>query len=192
MKVTQLRVWPNPYVSIHRWQGPEDGVSWAGTLALEPEGPGGYHGQYPRYVGAKVDPDATKEIKPEVTLTVKGKTAVTSYAQHEVRYAYIKEPVTVPNTQYYRDAVFRNDLTGHSALIAADLATAQACGISSAQFKEPLALLEELRLKAIKDFASANSQITEADLLERLPSVFGAPSQAPTKISTKSPAGGNA
>jgi hypothetical protein len=190
MKVTTLSVYPNPYTAIHRWQGPEDGVSWIGTLQLEPDGPAGYHGQIPRYVGCQHDTDKTVLIQPEKYLTVKdsqGRTAtsVSSFAQHDVAYKYATGPVKVPNTQYYRDAVFRNDLTGHSALVAADVETARACGINSEQFRDPLALLEELRLEAIKRFAAGNSDITEADLLERLPSVFAAPAAPTTQKSAK-------
>ena len=187
MKVAKLKVYANPYTLIHRLQGDVDGVTWAGLLPLEPNGPS-EHGQTTRYVGATVG-DATL-LKPEETLTVKGKTAVTAYAQHDVSYKYSVEPVEVPNTPYYQHAVFANDLTGHSALVAADEATARACGINSTQFVAPLEILEQLRLEAIKRFAATNTDITEQELLELLPSVFAVPAKAKTQP-VKAPTGGN-
>jgi hypothetical protein len=170
---------------------------------MEPSGAGGEHGQQPRFVGCRPDEDATRQNKPETTLTVKGKTAVTSFAQHDVAFACSKEPVEVPNTQHYRDGVFVNDMTGHSGLIAADLDTAKACGISAAQFRNPLVVLEELRAEAIERFAASNSEITVEDLIERLPPVFALPepckppqgektkASKPSTPDEKAPIGGN-
>jgi hypothetical protein len=199
MKVTRLSVYANPYCGIHRLQGQEDGVVWSGCLQIEPTEAAGTHGQIVRYVGCTVlpydkDAEATEKqpvtqlVAAETSLTVKGQTAVTGYAQHDVARKYSTEPVLVPNTDYYRQAVFANDLTGHSALVAADEATARACGINSAQFKDPLALLEELRTEAITRFAGSNSDITVEELDKLLPHVFPAPKAAAKKTAAPSQA----
>lgn len=183
MKVSKLRVYANAYTCIHRLQGDEDGVTWAGVFPLEPTGPSGIHGQLPRFVGATIE--SGKKTADESSITVGGKSAVTKFAQHDVVYKYDTEPVEVPNTDYYRQAVFTNDLTGHSPLIAADADTAKACGINSSQFKDPLTLLEELRREAIQRFAASNTDITVDELEGLLPHVFPAskPSPAPAKKS---------
>jgi hypothetical protein len=199
MKVNKLSVFCNPYCGIHRSQGETDYVTWAGKLQIEPTDAAGTHGQIVRYVGCTAlpyDKDAqatpeqpvTRLVSAETSLTVKGQTAVTGYAQHDVAFKYSTEPTVVPNTDYYKQAVFANDLTGHSMLVAADEATARACGINSAQFKDPLSLLEELRTEAINRFAASNSDITVEELDKLLPHVFPAPKAAAKKTAAPSQA----
>jgi hypothetical protein len=199
MKVTQLRVYANCYAQVHRLQGKSDGFTWAGLCPLYSDGVAGVHGQHPRYVGASLDTENTAQLTKEASLTVKGITAVTSFAQHDLAYKYDTEPTTIPIAAndpdclaYYRSMVFSNDLTGHSSLVAADLDTARACGISKDQYKDPLVLLEELRTKAIERFAASNSDITVEELDTLLPHVFTA--QKAKKTSTtpsQATSGGN-
>lgn len=65
-------------------------------------------------------------------------------ARHDHRIAYSREPVSIPNSAYYRDAIKRGDL------IAADERTARVSGL--VKFVKPEEALAKAREEAIKHF----------------------------------------
>lgn len=173
MKINRLFCYPNPYTAIHRLQGETDGFSWAGTMRCQQ----GNHvalGEL-RHVGATIKESTL--VRPAPTLTIRGAVVTTGYDSHDKTYEYAQTPVEVPNIPEYRDAIANNDSSGMTPLIAADKATALACGISEENFIDPYQLLETFRKQAIEQFAAGNSDVTVDELEERLPAVIKAPPQ---------------
>lgn len=77
-------------------------------------------------------------------------------AHHDHRIIYSKEPVAIPNSAYYRDALKRGDL------IAADARTAAAAGLS--KFVKPEEALRAARAEAIGHFNASTGDNAHAEM----------------------------
>lgn len=133
----RLRVVPNPFAADLS----ADGRACA-VVPVDMDGDGGEPG---RLVGVALKSDVVAEA-PEGNIRGNRFRRVYLYlgvSNDELEPGALvtelagKDPVVLPNTQYYRERI------AEGALIAADIATANACGISKAEFVEPDVLLEK-------------------------------------------------
>jgi len=136
----RLKVLPNPWSCIDHLGRP------CGVVPCDPV----EHVQAQRrWVGAK--PKAV-QTAPRVAHMVKTTLVVVQEAQHDLTWSYSTEPVEVPNTPYYRERVKQGDL------IAADLATANACNLK--RFTNPALHERNLKELSIRHFDSRNGEGT--------------------------------
>lgn len=133
-----LRVVANPWQYIDHLGRP------AGVCPCDPN----EHTPDRRWVGAHIA-DAVV-VRPARVTQIAGQSFTRSAAVHDITWRHEAEPVEIPNTAYYRQRIAGGEL------IAADEATAAACGISRDSFERPDALLAKLKAAAIVDFDAAN------------------------------------
>lgn len=74
------------------------------------------------FVGCKIVD--VREIASAVVQKIGKKTIEISAAVNDHRVAYVRKPLNIPNTAYYRDAISRGEL------FAADMKTAKAAGLT--------------------------------------------------------------
>ena len=159
----KIRVYPNPYVYIDHLGRP------AGRLPFD----GFEHSPSAGFVGASVT-DIVK-VKSAMTMRVAGIEMEVKPAQHDMRITYSADPVEIPKTHYYLDAIRRQDL------IAADQETARLAGV---KFEDPKKVLATYRSEAISRFDAE----TDVDAYSRFGSVeplyfpSTATVQAPAKV----------
>lgn len=129
----KLKVLPNPWTYIDHTGRP------AGHVKVEQPN----RGFDPRAVGSRIgdDPVLTSAAQRGVPL---------AQDVHEIEHEYAKDPVEVPNTDYYRRCVINGDL------IATDRETFVACGGRPKDFEAHQKHLEDKKAEAIKQFDIAN------------------------------------
>jgi len=142
----KIRVFPNPYTYIDHLGRP------AGRLPFD----GFEHTQSAGFVGAVIS--NVVKVQPAMVMRVAGVDMEVNPAQHDIRITYSADPVEIPKTHYYLDAIRRKDL------IAADQETAQLAGI---KFEDPKKVLSSCRSEAIKRFDAE----TDEDAYSRFGSV---------------------
>jgi len=142
----KVRVYPNPYTYIDHLGRP------AGRLPFDVF----EHSPNPGFVGASITDVVS--IKAAMTMRVAGVDMEVNPAQHDMRITYSADPVEIPKTHYYIDAIRRQDL------IAADPETAQLAGI---KFEDPKSVLSSCRSEAISRFDAE----TDEDAYSRFGSV---------------------
>jgi hypothetical protein len=144
MRLPTLRVFPNPWTHIDQFGNP------AGTCPCDAF----EHNPTPgARVGAHIA--EAKLVRKGEVRTIAGKATVAIPHDHQVRWEYSADAVTLPNTAYYRERVREADL------IAADEATATVCGI---KFVEPKKALEAARAAATSEFDAQNGSGAFASL----------------------------
>jgi hypothetical protein len=169
----KLKVLPNPWTYIDHAGQP------AGRLPPDPYEDSPSAGP----VGARMTD--VKEIQKAQMMRVAGVDMEVGSAQHTHRFVYAKDPVSIPNTPYYRNAVKCGDL------IAADSKTAALCGL---KFEDPKSVLAKAKAAAIAKFDAE----TDEDAYKQFGSVEplyvqdDAPATAvsvkPTPVTTTAPA----
>lgn len=127
----KLKVLPNPWQYIDHFGQP------AGRLPPDPYEDSPSAGP----VGARMTD--VKEVQKAQMMRVAGVDMEVGSAQHTHRFVYAKEPVSIPNTPYYRNAVKCGDL------VAADSKTASLCGV---KFEDPKSVLAKAKAAAIAKF----------------------------------------
>lgn len=153
----KLRVYPNPWSYIDHLGRP------AGRLPFD----GFEHSPSPGAVGARLTD--VKLVMAANVMRVANRDLEVQFPQHDHRVTYTAEPVTIPATAYYRDAIRRSDL------VPADAETSALAGIQHVDAKIKLA---GLRKEAIERF--------NAETGENAFAVFGSnepifePQQSPT------------
>lgn len=135
-----LKVLPNPWTHIDEKGRP------AGAVIVEQPSNGTFDR---RWVGASF---TAKDVQAAKRVSIAGRTFEQSPAIHEHEWDHASDPVSVANTQYYRKCVFRGDL------IAADEATAMACGIAKKDFVQPETLFQKIKSEAIAEFDARNGE----------------------------------
>ncbi|MBA2686851.1 MAG: hypothetical protein H0U64_02000 [Gemmatimonadaceae bacterium] len=135
----KLRVLPNPWTYIDHKGRP------AGRFPYETENGVASDG---RTIGSHIA--SADEVKAATSVRIAGFTFQLSAADHDIQIAYSDEPTTVPNTPYYRKAI----MTGQ--LIAADVRTANICGIPSKDFEGYAGHVDKKRDDAVAEFDAAN------------------------------------
>ncbi len=133
----KIRVFPNPYTYIDHLGRP------AGRLPFD----GFEHSPSPGSVGASIT-DVVK-VQSAVNMRVAGVDMEVNPAQHDTRITYSKDPVEIPKTHYYLDAIRRRDL------IAADKETAAEAGV---KFEDPSVALSRYRSEAIARFDAETAE----------------------------------
>lgn len=121
-----LRVYANPWHALDSEGRP------AGACACDPD----YHTPARKFVGATLEAKETRKAVPAKGIT----------ARHDITYAFSTEAQEIPLTVYYLEAVKRGEL------IAADEASAKACGFAPDTFKDPAVCLAEERRAAARQF----------------------------------------
>lgn len=134
----RLRALPNPWQYIDHLGRP------AGVCPCDPN----EHTPDRRWVGASID--TAVEVRPARVLRIGGQSYTQREASHDITWKFADEPTEIPNTAYYRQRIAGGEL------IAADVETAEACGISRADFVDPKALLAKLKDAAIVQFDAEN------------------------------------
>lgn len=131
----KLKVLPNPWTYIDHTGRP------AGHVKVEQPN----RGFDPRAVGSRIadDPVLTSAAQKGVPL---------AQDVHEIEREYSKEPVEVPNTDYYRRCVINGDL------IAADRETFVACGGRPKAFEAHQKHLDDKKTEAITRFDVDNGE----------------------------------
>lgn len=163
IKARTLRVLPNPWTHIDHRGLP------AGVVRFD------YHEHNTQrgWVGARIA-TATK-TSGAFSEVVNGKVFTTGTDVHEIEWEFATEPVTLPNTGYYRSAVLGD------GLVAADKETAIACGIRAEEFEAPAVHLAKKRAEAIAEFDAHNGEGAFDALAEDRKPVVVAPA-APTPV----------
>lgn len=134
---TKLKVLPNPWTYIDHNGQP------AGRLPFD-----GYeHSPGPGAVGASITD--VKLVQKAMVMRVAGADLEVNPAQHDHRITYSKDPVSIPNTKYYIDALRRGDL------VAADKETALIAGL---KFEDPTKVLAVLKAAAVKAFDAETAE----------------------------------
>jgi hypothetical protein len=137
--VKTLSVLPNPWVYIDHKGRPAGRFPYESADGVPTDG---------RTIGSHIA--SAEEVKAAKRIKIAGFTFQLSAADHDIQVAYSEEPVTVPNTQYYRKAISRGDL------IAADVKSATLSGIAAADFESYTKHIESKRNEAIAAFDAAN------------------------------------
>ena len=127
----KLRVFPNPWVYIDHLGRP------AGRLPFDAF----EHSQSPGAVGAEICD--VKLVAAATVMRVAGRALEVQFPQHDTRIKYTRDPVSIPASNYYRDAVKRGDL------VAADQETAALCGVT---FTDPAKALANAKAEAVAKF----------------------------------------
>lgn len=136
---TKLRVLPNPWVYIDHKGRPAGRFPYEGTSGVASDG---------RTIGSHIA--SAEEVKAAKSVRIAGFMFQLSAADHDIQIAYSDEPVTVPNTPYYRKAI------SSGQLIAADVQTANICGIASKNFESYAKHIDSKRDSAMAEFDAAN------------------------------------
>lgn len=137
----KLRVLPNPWLHIDERGQP------AGLCRIEQPTNGTF---IEGWIGVTVR--KVEEVEAPKRVTIKGRVFEQKAGIHYLHFAHADQPITVDNSPYYRKRVAAGDL------VAFDEETASACGISKRNFVKPEALLEQLKVDAIKQFDAENGQ----------------------------------
>jgi len=133
----KLRVHPNPYTYIDHLGRP------AGRLPFD----GFEHSPTPGYVGATIT--NVVQVQSPLRMRVAGVEMEVNPAQHDIRITYESDPVEIPRTHYYIDAIRRGDL------IAADKETAIEAGVS---FEDPVKKLAKIKEEAVTKFDAETAE----------------------------------
>lgn len=137
--VKTLSVLPNPWTYIDHKGRPAGRFPYESADGVPTDG---------RTIGSHIA--SAEEIQAAKTVRIAGQTFQLSAADHDIQVAYSSDPVTVPNTQYYRKAISRGDL------IAADVRSATLSGIAQKDFESYDKHIDAKRAQAIADFDAAN------------------------------------
>jgi hypothetical protein len=127
-----LRVYANP------WQHLDHEGLPAGACPCDPD----EHTPERRFVGATLKAEVSRKADPARGISSRQRTT----------FAFSDEPVTVPDTNYYRAAVNRGEL------IAADEATAKACGFAKDGFRDPKKVLASEKRAACERFRAETGE----------------------------------
>lgn len=154
-----LSVLPNPWTYIDHKGRPAGRFHYEATDGVVPDG---------RTIGSRIA--SAEEIQAAKIVKIAGFSFQLSAADHDIQIAYSDEPVTVPNTQYYRKAIARGDL------IAANVNTATLSGIAARDYESYAKHVESKRAEAVAAFDAANGDGAFAFFeAERTAPVAGAP-----------------
>lgn len=126
IKPRTLLVWPNPFHALDHEGRP------AGVLSYEPTGNGSTTFDSRRFIGADL----------KATILEKAIVGTAQQSMQRTWFEYLSEPVTVPESPYYKHAIARGEI------FAADEETARRAGITLG-FVEPGELLERAKAEVI-------------------------------------------
>ncbi len=159
--VKTLSVLPNPWVYIDHKGRPAGRFPYESADGVPTDG---------RTIGSHIA--SAEEAQAAKSVRIAGFTFQLSAADHDIQIAYSNEPVTVPNTQYYRKAISRGDL------IAADVKSATLSGIAAKDFESYAKHVESKRAAAIAEFDAANGEGAFAHFEAERSSAKAAPAEA--------------
>lgn len=147
-------VYTNPYLHLDPEGNP------VCVVPLDPKH-GGPKGRG-RYVGASLDQERCGPVDqvPSRTIQARGTngrrpppvTGQEEYVRHRAAFRFEAGPVSIPVTDFYRRSI------REGALIPADAATAQACGVA---FEDPVRRVADTKTKAARDWAAIHGAAPE-------------------------------